>query len=202
MKELILARHGESDYSARGLLNGDPRVVVPLTEDGRAQAIRLGEALAGTEIDLCVTSEFARTTETADIALTGRDVPRLVVPELNDHPAGDYEGLPLAEYLEWAHCARPNDLIPGTTVNRAAVVRRFARGFALVLGRPEPTILAVLHSLPIAYLLEAASGRDPAPRLGLLPYAEPRRLDREQVATAIARLESWLERPQWGQPVE
>src|SRR5438270_427029 len=92
MDELILVRHAESEYSVRGLLNGDPRVAVALTDEGREQARRLGEALAQTEIDLCATSEFARTIETAEIALAGRDIAHLVVPELNDHPAGDYEG--------------------------------------------------------------------------------------------------------------
>jgi broad specificity phosphatase PhoE len=198
MEELILVRHAESEYSARGLLNGDPRVAVALSKKGREQARQLGARLAETEIDLCVTSEFARTIETADIALAGRDIPRLVATELNDHPAGEYEGLPLADYLAWARGAAPADLIPGTGDSRAAVVDRFARGFVLLLDRSEATILAVLHSLPIMYLLEAAVGRDPAARLGLLPYAEPRDLSRKQVAQAIARLERWLESPTWG----
>jgi probable phosphoglycerate mutase len=202
MDQLIVARHGESEYSVRGLVNGDPRIAVSLTDEGRKQARHLGALLAGAEIDLCATSEFARTIETAELALAGRHVPRLVVPELNDHPAGDYEGLPLTDYLVWAHGSAPVDLIPGTTESRAAVVGRFVRGFALLLERPEPVILAVLHSLPIMYLLEAAAGNDPAARLGLLPYAEPRKLDRAAATGAVARLERWLESPAWGQAVE
>ena len=31
-------RHGESEFSVRGLTNGDPRVECPLTEAGREQA--------------------------------------------------------------------------------------------------------------------------------------------------------------------
>ena len=58
MQLLILARHGESEYSARGLLNGDPTVGVALTETGEAQARTLGAALCETPIDLCVTTEF------------------------------------------------------------------------------------------------------------------------------------------------
>jgi broad specificity phosphatase PhoE len=197
MEELVLIRHAESEYSARGLLNGDPRVAVALTEEGREQARRLGEKLAETEVDLCVTSEFARTIETADIAFAGRAVPRLVVPELNDHPAGDYEGGLLSDYLEWAHGAGPADFVPGTTESRTDVVRRFTRGYALLLARPERTVVAILHSLPILYLLEAAAGNDPVARLGLLPYADPRKLDRPQVEAALGRLERWLHRPAW-----
>lgn len=201
MEELILCRHAESEYSQRGMLNGDPHVAVSLTDEGREQARRLGETLADVDIDLCVTSEFLRTIETADFAFAARDITRLVFPELNDHPAGDYEGGLLSDYLDWAHGATPSDFIPGTNESRAAVLGRFARGYALLYARSERTIVAILHSLPILYLLEAAAGNDPAARLGLLPYADPRRLTRPQVEQAIARLERWLERPAWGQPV-
>ena len=199
MERLILARHGESEYSARGMLNGDPAMAVPLTEAGRAQARRLGELLADRPIDLCAISEFARTRETAELALAGRRVQVLVLPELNDHPAGQYEGRPLAEYLEWAHASGPQDTIPGADESRAAVVRRFARGFRTLLARPEATILAVLHSLPISYLVEAAAGRGPAARLGLLPYIEPRELAAAEVAAAVGHLERWAGSPaaQW-----
>jgi broad specificity phosphatase PhoE len=197
MQRLILARHAESEYSTRGLLSGDPRIEVGLTDTGREQARELGAKLAGEEIDLCVTSEFARTIETAAIAFAGREIPRLVVPELNDHPAGDYEGRPIAEYLEWAHTSGPLDPVPGTTETRAAVLARFVRGYALVADRPERAIVAVLHSLPIVYLLEAAAGADPAARLGMLPYAEPRSLGQEEVENAIKRLRRWLEDPAW-----
>jgi broad specificity phosphatase PhoE len=191
MERLLLARHAESEYSARELLNGDPAIAVALTAEGEAQARRLGETLAGEPIDLCAVTEFARTRETAEVALAGRDVPLVVVPELNDHPAGRYEGRPIAEYLEWAHIAGPDDVIPGGSVSRAAVVERFARGFRMLLERPEALVLAVLHSLPIAYLLAAVAGRDPASRMEMLPYAEVRELTAEDVERGTARLERW-----------
>jgi broad specificity phosphatase PhoE len=197
MERLILARHAESEYSAKGLLSGDPRIAVRLTGTGREQARELGAKLSGDEIDLCVTSEFARTIETADIAFAGRAIPRLVVPELNDHPAGDYEGRPIVDYLDWAHASGPLDPVPGTTETRAAVLARFVRGYQLVSERPEWAIVAVLHSLPIMYLLEAAAGADPVARVGMLPYAGPRRLRREEVENAITRLQRWLEDPAW-----
>ena len=92
MRRAILARHGESEYSAYGRLNGDITVAVGLTARGREEARRLGEDLRGEQLDLCVTSEFQRARETADIALEGRDVARLVDPRLNDPLIGRYEG--------------------------------------------------------------------------------------------------------------
>jgi 2,3-bisphosphoglycerate-dependent phosphoglycerate mutase len=197
VERLILIRHAESEYSVRGLMSGDPRIAVGLTDAGREQARLLGEALASEQIDLCVTTEFARTIETADVAFAGRQIPRLVVPELNEHTAGRYEGRPFAEYLAWAHTAGPLDVIPGTEETRALIAARLARGFALLLDRPERTIVAVLHSLPITYLAGAAAGSDPAQRLPLLAYAEPQELNRRQVEAGVARLELWSASPSW-----
>ena len=92
MKQLLLARHGESEYSAKQLVNGDPGVSCPLTETGRDQARALGGILAEEQIDLCAVTEFERVRETAELALAGRDVPFIVVPELNDPRYGEFEG--------------------------------------------------------------------------------------------------------------
>lgn len=187
-----MARHGESEYSARGMINGDASQRCALTDAGRVQARRLGELLADEPIDLCATSEFERTRETADIALDGRDIPRLVVPELNDHAAGSYEGRPLAEYLEWARTAPAAERIPGAAESRAEVAARLARGFRTLVEREEPTVLAVLHSLPISYLLA-----EPVQRLPLLDYAQPHELSAAAAEAAIERLEAWSAAPRW-----
>lgn len=192
MQRLIVARHGESVYSARGLLNGEPTRRCPLTPTGRAQAQRLGERLRDERIDLCVVTEFERTTETAAIAFAGRAVPRLVVPELNDHAAGAFEGKKLADYLVWAHATPSTEPVPGAAESRVDAVRRFARGYRLLLERQEPTVAAVLHSLPIGYL---RSG--PLQRLPLLEYAEPAVLAAAEVLAAVERLERWAAAPTW-----
>jgi len=192
MRRLILARHGESEYSVRGALNGDPSQPCALTEAGRGQARRLGRLLANETIDLCATSDFQRAQETADIALDGRDVARLVVPELGDHAAGDYEGRSLADYFQWAHRAPAQEPIPGAAESRVHVAERLARGYRVLLDRPEQTILAVLHALPITYLLAG-----PQRRLPPVAYAEPQGLEAGEVETAVARLEQWAAAPSW-----
>jgi len=197
VERLVLARHAESEYSARGALNGDPSIPVSLTERGRGQARALAAELAVEPIELCVVTEFARTRETAELALAGRDVPFLVVRELNDHPAGSYEGRPIAEYLEWAHASAPDALVPGARESRATVVARFARGFRILLKRPEQVVLAVLHSLPLAYLFGAVEGRDPAARMEMLPYAAARVLSAGEVGDAVERLERWTAARAW-----
>jgi 2,3-bisphosphoglycerate-dependent phosphoglycerate mutase len=196
MEQALLARHAESEFSVRGLTNGDPSVEVALTKRGREQARGLGETLAGTEIDLCATSEFQRTQETADIALEGRDVPRIVLPELNDIRFGEFEGCLLTDYRAWAREHGPDDEVPGGE-SRAESVRRYVTGWQAVLERPERTILVVAHSLPIRYVLNAAAGGHPQPAMEQVPYAEAFPLTSAQLAEAIERLELWAVAPAW-----
>jgi probable phosphoglycerate mutase len=198
MDEAILARHGESEYSARGAINGDVTVPVALTEVGRDQARRLGEVIRGDPIELCATSEFARVIETADIALAGRDVPRLVVPELNDILVGDWEGKQLAEYRVWARSHGPEDVTDGGGESRATTVRRYVRAFRRLLDRPERVVLVVTHGLPIRYLLDATTAdRDPTPVVDQVEHATPYRLSREDIVRGVARLEYWCAAPTW-----
>ena len=185
MRRAVFARHGESEYSAAGLLNGDTQVSVGLTEAGLEQARRLGEVLRAEPLDLCVTSEFERVRTTADVALEGREVPRLVVPELNDPLYGSFEGAAIDDYRGWAAGA-PSSETPGDGgESRQAIVERYVRGLRVVLEREEETILVVAHSLPISYLLGAHEGLEPGARAPLVPYAIPHGLTTEEVEAAV-----------------
>ena len=197
MERVVLARHGESELSLVGRTNGDPSVVVALTEVGREQARRLGRDLAGDEIDLCVTSEFLRSQETADLALEGREVPRLVLAELNDIRFGEFEGRLLTDYRAWAHSHGPEEHAPGSGDSRAQTVARYVRAYRTILARPEDTVLAVVHGLPVRYVLDAAAGRNPAAAVAHVPYAEAFRLSGADLEHAVRRLEAWLLAPKW-----
>jgi broad specificity phosphatase PhoE len=193
---VVLARHGESERSVEGLTNGDPRVACALTATGREEARRLGIELADDPIDLCVISEFERVRETAELALAGRDVPRLVLADLNDIRFGEYEGRPLTEYRAWAHSHGPEDVVPGGD-SRAGTVARYVRAYRTILARPEETVLVVAHGLPVRYVLDALEGRNPAAAVAQVPYAEPFRLSARELEAAVRRLESWVDSPAW-----
>lgn len=189
-----MARHGESEFSARQLVNGDPGVSCPLTETGREQARALGEALADERIDLCAVTEFERVRETAELALAGRDVPFVVVPALNDPRYGEFEGGPLDAYREWVWGKGPLDAPEGGE-HRGELAARYARGLRTLLARPEETILLVAHSLPLAYLRDAVGGRPPATRSDQVSYAELLRLGRAEVERGADVLEKWAQAP-------
>lgn len=195
MERALFVRHGESVFSARALVNGDPSVACGLTELGRQQARQLGERLSGEPVGLCIVTEFPRTHETADLILGDRDIPRLVVPELNDPFYGDFEGRPLADYRAWAVTHGPEDAPPGGGEPKLAIASRYLRGFRLLLARTESTILVVCHSLPIAFAVAAADGRAPTAKMPLITYAEPHVLYADQLEQAVARLEEWIRNP-------
>jgi broad specificity phosphatase PhoE len=197
LRTAILARHGESEYSAAGRLNGEPDVEVRLTALGLEQARRLGRTLAAEPLDLCVTSEFPRARETADEALRGRGVRRLVLPELNDPRYGLFEGAALADYRSWAS-ESPSSAAPGPGgESRRAIVDRYARGFRLLLDRPEEAILVVCHSLPVSYALGAREALPPGARTPLADYAVPYPFTVEELGAATRLLEEWVAHPTW-----
>jgi broad specificity phosphatase PhoE len=198
MERLILARHGESEYSARGLVNGDAAVTVGLTETGAEQARRLGELLADEPLDLCVTSRLGRTRLTAELALAGRDVPAEAWGDLDDPRAGAFEGLHLDEYRAWAWTSGSGIDAPGGGESRLTAVARYARGFRALLERTEPAILAVLHALPIAYVLGALEGEAPAARMDRpVAYAHPFLFSAAELERALGVLEVWIRQPTW-----
>ena len=197
MDEVILARHGESELSVVGTVNGDPAVACALTPTGEEQARRLGEQLAEVEIDLCVTSEFERARQTADLALAGRDIPRLALPELNDVRFGGFEGKSLAEYRAWAAENVPTAEAPGGGESRSGTVARYVRAYRTILDRPERTILVVAHGLPVRYVLDAVAGTTPVAKARQVPYAEPFPVSAAQLTAALEHLEAWLLEPAW-----
>jgi alpha-ribazole phosphatase len=197
MDSVILARHGESVFSERLLVNGDVAVPGPLTPKGEEEAQALGRKLVGEVIDLCVTTEFERTRQTADLALAGRDVPRLVVPELNDPRYGRFEGGALQDYRSWATSVTSGDQVPGGGESRRQIVERYARGFRIVIARAEANVLVVAHSLPIAYVLAARDGAPPRPRVPLVEHAHAYVLAAGELERAVTALEDWCAAPTW-----
>jgi broad specificity phosphatase PhoE len=197
MERALLVRHAENVFSERGLANGRVDVRCPLTARGEAQARALAGELADEDIDLCATSELERAHQTANIALTGKAVPRIVLPELNDPLYGCYEGGPLESYVAWALVNDSATEPPRGGEPRQRLVARYATAFRKLLERPERTILIVTHSLPVAYVRMALEGQDPAPRVPLVEYTKIHAIAARELEQAVTRLESWCAAPTW-----
>jgi alpha-ribazole phosphatase len=189
-KRLILLRHAESEASARGVASGDPDAPIDLTARGEEQARATGAALQSVSIELCATSRFKRARRTADLALAGRQVRRLVLPDLDDLRSGRFEGQPLEEYRAWARTHPMMEPLPGGE-SRTQVGLRYCRAIRQLLGRDEETILVVAHGLPLTYLVSAARGELPQPVMRYIACAAPCSLSSDEVRDAVERLETW-----------
>ncbi len=192
MEHAILVRHAESELNVGAILNGDRTVAGPLSEHGREQARELGTA---TRPDLAVTSSFERTRETAELAWP--DVPRLEEPDFDEIAFGRWEGQTYEAYSGWAWTAGPLEEAPGGGESRVAVLARYVRGYRRVLARPERSVAVVAHGLVIRYVLQAAAGLPPAPKLDGVPSAVPFELTRDELSAAVDLLEDWLREPAW-----
>jgi phosphoserine phosphatase len=188
MDELVIARHGESQASAQGMVGGN----TPLTKKGRRQALALGERLLAYPLDICLTSPALRTRETAETALRQRDVPIMALDDLADAGFGEFEGRPLGEYRQWVASHPPTEPAPGGE-SRVQTLRRFAAACRSILERRERHILVVAHGLTIRALLDDR----PQPVVSGAAYADPAWLQRAEFKQAVERLERWCESPAW-----
>ena len=159
MRLFVFVRHGESRLNLERRVNGDPSVDVPLTDEGRSQAHKLGVEIANIGFDLCVHTRFSRTKETAEIALAGRNVPLAEEPLLDYIDVGDLDGETLEAYRAWKNShAREFSFPGGESLDDAAL--RYARAFRGLLSLPHDTVLVITHEIPIRYALNGASSSD------------------------------------------
>ncbi len=98
MTELVLVRHGETDWNAEHRFQGhaDP----PLNDRGRAQAHALADELRGTPFDAAYTSPLRRAAETAEILAVELQLPVRPVEALREIDVGEWQGLTRAEVRE------------------------------------------------------------------------------------------------------
>jgi broad specificity phosphatase PhoE len=93
MSEVVLVRHGETEWSRSGQHTG--KTDLPLTEDGEAQARTIVTRLAGREFALVLSSPMQRARRTAELAGYGERAE--VDADLCERDYGEYEGLTTKE---------------------------------------------------------------------------------------------------------
>jgi broad specificity phosphatase PhoE len=98
MGTLLIVRHGETEWNAEGRIQG--HTDIGLSEKGAEQARSLGQRLADRQIDVAYSSDLKRTSETAKLALGGRDITLNETPRLREYNKGIFEGMTLSEIQE------------------------------------------------------------------------------------------------------
>ena len=95
MTDLILWRHGQTDYNLQGRIQG--QVDIPLNDTGRQQAQRAADDIAALGPTRIVSSPLVRARDTAEVlaSLTGLSVE--IDPGLVEKSFGTWEGLKAAD---------------------------------------------------------------------------------------------------------
>jgi len=98
MVEIILARHGETDWNAGEIFRG--RADVDLNETGIKQAEMLGEYLSDEKVDIIYASPLKRAVHTTETVARRQSLDVNVIENLIDFDYGEWQGLPLGEVKE------------------------------------------------------------------------------------------------------
>jgi broad specificity phosphatase PhoE len=137
MGELILIRHGETEWSRAGRHTG--RTDVPLTDAGLAAAARLAPAVAERPVAAAFTSPASRARQTADLA--GLADAR-VDPDLQEWDYGGYEGLTSvqisASHPGWSLWR--DGIIPGDAAHPGETAQQVGTRADAVLSRTRPLL--------------------------------------------------------------
>jgi broad specificity phosphatase PhoE len=173
MGELILLRHGETEWSLSGRHTG--RTDIPLTARGEQAAAALAPALAKRDIIAAFTSPASRAVRTAQLAGLGAPTASYQLqtdPDLQEWDYGGYEGRTTADIQK----ERPgwylwrDGVIPGDAAHPGETVEHVGQREDAVLARVRPllplgdvALVAHGHSLRILTArwlgLDADSGR-------------------------------------------
>lgn len=162
MGDLLLARHGETEWSRDGRHTG--LTDLPLTPRGEAQAKSLAPLLAGRAFALVLTSPLVRARRTAALAGLTSAEPE---PDLREWDYGGYEGITTADihrtrpgWSLWTDGVPPGREFPGESPEQ--VGERADRVLARLAGPlDEGDVMLVGHG----HLLRVLTAR----RLNLPP---------------------------------
>ena len=137
MGELILLRHGETEWSLAGRHTG--RTDIPLTPHGEAAAKALEPLLSRRDIVAVFTSPARRAVTTAAFAGLSNAQPE---PDLWEWDYGGYEGLTTPQIQE----TRPgwylwrDGVIPGNAAHPGETIEQVAQRAERVLARATPLL--------------------------------------------------------------
>lgn len=172
MTEILLIRHGETEWNAVRRLQG--HLDIALNAEGERQAAALGQALLDEPLDVIVASDLQRAMQTAQAIAQPRGMTIQVDPGLRERCYGAFEGVMYSEiserfpeaYAAWQ--ARDIDARFPDGVRKAETLREFyERAIAtvnrLVTMYPGQKIALVTHGGILECAYRAAKG------IGLLP---------------------------------
>ena len=159
---LYLIRHGQTDWNKGRKLQG--RTDIPLNENGRAVAELTKEGLKEIPFDMAYTSPLKRARETAEIILSGRDIPIVDDERIIEVNFGEYEGCDFDlpdEYIQNFFSAPEKYFsIHGTETMESIFerMRSFLQDLCKNDDLKDKTILVSTHGAALSGLLTVIKG--------------------------------------------
>ena len=164
MIEIILARHGETEWNVGEVFRG--RIDVELNETGIKQAELLAEYLSDSKIGAIYSSPLKRALKTAEIIAGYHKLDVEIAPGLIDFDYGKWQGLSHQEvkdkykelYAEWVNSPDKVKMPAGESLND--VRKRAIDVVDRVIAKYEGTVILVSHRVVNKILICALLGLD------------------------------------------
>ena len=164
MTEILLARHGETEWNVGEIFRG--RIDIELNETGLKQAELAAEYLGEVKIEAVYSSPLKRALRTAQMIANYHQLDVEITPGLTDLNYGKWQGLPHPEikdkykelYSEWVSHPDKVKMPAGESLDN---VRERALGVVdEVIARYEGTVIMVSHRVVNKVLICALLGLD------------------------------------------
>lgn len=164
MTEIILVRHGETEWNVTEIFRG--RTDIELNETGLRQAKLLAEYLGKVKINAIYSSPLKRALKTAEVIASYHKLDVDIAPSLIDLNFGKWQGLSHQEvkdkykelYTEWINHPDQVKMPAGESLDD---VRKRAMGVvAKVIARYKGTVVLVSHRVVNKVLICALLGLD------------------------------------------
>ena len=161
MVEIILVRHGETDWNVTEVFRGG--IDIELSENGLKQVELLAEYLRNSKVAAIYSSPLKRASKTAEIIAGCHNLDVVITLGLIDFNYGEWQGLPHeavkdrygALYAEWTKNPHRVKMPAGESLSD--VRRRVSNVVASVIASNEGTVVMVAHRVVnkvlICYLL-------------------------------------------------
>lgn len=172
--ELLLARHGQTDWNLEGRYQG--RSDVPLNAAGREQAARLAAALSSRRLDAVYSSTLSRCLDTARALAQRQGLEVCPDPRLNEIDQGEWEGVVATRIAEtypdlfrrWSEDPRTVRPPGGESIRQ--VHDRVISAIEEIVGtHPGGTVCLVTHKTAIVVARCHYRGLDLPEEMGKMP---------------------------------
>lgn len=164
MTEIILVRHGETEWNVTKIFRG--RIDIELSQTGMKQAELLAEYLSDTKVDAIYSSPLKRALQTAEVIACYHRLSVEITPALLDFHFGRWQGLSRQEvkdkykalYAEWLKNPHQVQIPDGEKLDD---VRKRALGVVeSIIAEHGGTVILVSHRVVNKVLICALLGLD------------------------------------------